>query len=108
MSDQIEKYIPENHMPKFSEKAIEYISDFYTDYYKFRSDRNTVRRQFQGKNLEDTLRISREVFWNSTKTDSEDLEALGLDFSLPFTRKEVMDFVGRIVTLRLDPKLMGD
>lgn len=108
MADEVAKYKPEDYMPKMSEKAIEFISDFYTDYYKFRSERDSSRRQFQGKNLEDTLRVSREVFWNSTKTDSEDLEALGLDFSLPFTRKEVMDFVGRIVTLRLDPKIMGD
>lgn len=102
------KYKIEDNIPKLTDQAIQEISDTYTDYYSFRDQRGGKLKQLQGKSLEEAWQISRLVFWNSIKTESEDLEELGLDFSLPFTRKEVMDFVGRIVSLRISPKLGGD
>jgi len=103
-----EKYMPENHMPKLTEKALEKISDVYKDYYLFRSQRDGALDQFQGRTLIDVLTIARRLFWNSTKIQSEDLEELGLDFSIPYTRKEVLDFVGSITKLKISPKLVGD
>lgn len=93
---------------KPSDKALETIGSVYHDFYTFRSNRDQSFRQLQGLNLEEYWKQSRELFWNSNVTKSEDLEALGLDFSLPFIRKEVLDFTGRLVSMNISPKLAGD
>ena len=91
-----------------SDLALEEIGVTYTDFYQFRNEKNKAFRQLQHKTLEDFWLESRLLFWNSAVTKSEDLEALGLDFSLPFVRKEVLDFTGRIVSLGIAPQLSGD
>lgn len=91
-----------------SDLALEHIGGEYQDFYKYKNDRQSAYRQIQHKTLDDFWTESRMLFWNSTVTKSEDLEALGLDFSLPFVRKEVLDFTGRIVSLGISPQLSGD
>jgi len=98
--------IEDNYRP--SDKAIEIIGAAYTDLYKFKNQRDGSFQQLQGMTLENFWTQSRKLFWNSYVTKSEDLEALGLDFSIPFIRKEVLDFTGRIVSLNMKPELSGD
>lgn len=93
---------------KLSDKMIEKVGDVYTNFYTYRSARSGPIRQLQYQTFEDYLKISRELFWNSTITDSDDLRALGLDFSFPFIRKEVLDFLGRISSLNIKPELIGE
>lgn len=105
--DQQEKIILEDfYLP--SDNHLETIGDMYRDFYLFRNNREQEYRQIQFLQLEDFWKQSRELFWNSFSTPSDDLEALGLDFSLPFVRKEVMDFTGRVVSLNLNLMLSGD
>lgn len=105
-------YKPEDAMlmdsVRLSDKTLEIVGDFYADFYKFRSQRSGEIRQFQGQTFEDYLKISRELFWNSTLTSSDDLRELGLDFSFPFIRKEVLDFLGRISSLNISPVMGGE
>jgi len=91
-----------------SNKYLEEIGDLYTDYYKFDAQRSGNIKHFQNKSFDDYLKDSRQLFWNSMITESSDLQELGLDFSLPFIRKEVMDYLGRVVSMNISPKLMGD
>lgn len=91
-----------------SPKYLEVVAGVYEDFYNFRNQRNGVHRQLQYHTLEDFLKKSRELFWNSTLTSSKDLEELGLEFALPFVRKEVIDFVGRLVALNINPKISGE
>lgn len=91
-----------------SQQTLTVIGDVYTDYYQFKNNRSGDMKHFQHLPLEDVLRQSRELFWNSTVTESEDLKSLGLDFSLPFVRKEVLDFIGRIVSMNIAPKITGE
>lgn len=91
-----------------NDKTLREIGDTYQDFYAFRNNRDQEFRQLQFKTLNEFWKESRELFWNSHITKSEDLEALGLDFSLPFIRKEVMDFTGRIVSLNINPEVHGD
>lgn len=106
--DSEDKYMPENHIPALTDKALAEIGDTYADFYLFRGQRDGQLIQFQNRTLLDVLKTSRQLFWNSTKTDSEDLEELGLDFSLPFTRKEVMDFVGAVTSQNMKAEIMGE
>ncbi len=98
--------IEEKYQPDPQE--IDYVGDVYSDYYRWRTYRAGAFRQFQGRSLEDILKISRELFWNATSNMSEDLSNIGLEFNIPFARKEVMDFVGRMVSLGVKPRLNGD
>lgn len=91
-----------------SDEELEEVSDTYRKFYKWRDERSGTFRQFQGKDFEGMLAASRNIFWNSTKTPSEDLQGLGLDFSIPFVRKEVKDFIGKLTTLSIKPRLSGD
>lgn len=93
---------------KPSDKALEYIGEQYADFYSFRSQRGQEFKQLRQMTLDDYWKKSRELFWNTTNTESEDLEALGLDFNLPFVRKEVLDFTGRLVSMNIIPQLSGD
>lgn len=93
---------------KPSEAARKVIQQGYTNFYEARDERSRAFEQIQGYTLEEYWTESRQLFWNSKITKSEDLEALGLDFSLPFTRKEVMDFVGRLTSMNMVPVIGGD
>jgi len=105
-TDEKKYRIEDNYRP--SSKAFEEIGDTYASYYSFRNNREQSFRQLQHKTLEEFWTISRNLFWNSNVTPSEDLASLGLDFSLPFVRKEVLDFTGRLVSLNINPTLTGD
>jgi hypothetical protein len=93
---------------KLSDKEIEGVGDVYNNYYNWRSYRSGLIKHFQNYSFEEYLIISRELFWNSITTQSDDLSSLGLDFSLPFARKEVLDFLGRINSLGIKPEIVGD
>lgn len=101
------KYRPEDFY-KPTDKALEEIAEDLTDFFNFKNVRDQSYRQIQDLTLEEFWKQSRELFWNSTVTKSEDLEALGLDFSLPFIRKEVLDFTGSVVSMNIAPQLAGD
>jgi len=98
--------LEENYKP--TRKILEEIGDSYKAFYTFKNQREQSFRQLQYYTLEEFWRESRTLFWNTHKTKSEDLEALGLDFSLPFIRKEVLDFTGRLVSLGINPQINGD
>lgn len=91
-----------------SDKELEVVAETYRNFYKWRDQRSGIFAQMQYKSLEDMLSVSRKIFWNSTKTASEDLQGLGLDFSIPFVRKEVKDFMGKLVSLNIKPRFSGD
>lgn len=93
---------------KLPEKHIKYVGDSYTDYYIWRSYRSGLYRHFRNYDFDSYLTLSRELFWNSIKTDSTDLEKLGLDLSLPFARKETLDFLGKLTSLNIKPHIAGD
>lgn len=101
------KFRPEDFL-KPTDKAIEKMGADLRDFYDFKNNRDQSFRQIQHLSLEEFWKQSRELFWNSTVTKSEDLEALGLDFSLPFIRKEVLDFTGSIVSMNIAPQLAGE
>ncbi len=93
---------------KLTEKEIAASGETYTDYYNWRSYRSGLLRHFQNYPFDEYLKLSRELFWNSMSTQSEDLRALGLDFSIAFARKETMDFLGRLTTLNIKPRIVGN
>ena len=99
---RMEDYVQPSH------KESEIVGESYAGFYKSRNERSGKLRQFQYHTFTDYLTVSRELFWNSMVTKSDDLEELGLDFSLPFIRKEVMDFVGRLTSQGISPKLTGE
>jgi len=105
-TDPIKYRIEDEYQP--SDKVLEEIGESYGTYYTYRNNREQNFRQIQYYSLEEFWKESRMLFWNSTKTKSEDLEALGLDFSLPFIRKEVLDFTGRLVSMNINPMITGD
>lgn len=101
------KYKPEDQR-KPDQKELDHVGKQYADFITFRNYRSGVIRQFQYRSFEEYLRVSRELFWNSNVTSSEDLANLGLELTFPFARREVMDFIGRMVSLGVKPKLNGD
>lgn len=103
----IEKIKPED-LIKPSDKYRKVIGEQFSDFHQYRGQRSGAILQFQGKNFDDMLKISRELFWTSMITPSADLRALDLDFALPFVRKEVMEYVARITSMNIDPKMSGD
>lgn len=107
-----DKYKPEDMMAAdgvmLSDKTLEIVGSNYTDFFTYRNARSGNLRQLQYHTFEDYLKISRELFWNSTITESTDLSGLGLDFAFPFVRKEVLDFLGRIASLNIGPQLQGE
>lgn len=107
MSEEIIKEKPENLINP-SSRYLEVVGGVYADFYKFRNARLGQHKQLQYHSFEDYLRKSRTLYWNSTLTDSDDLRELGLEFSLPFARKEVADFVGRLTALGVVPHVAGD
>lgn len=107
MPDPILKIKPEDQR-KPSNKEIDFVGEAYSDFFKFRNYRSGAIRQLQFRSFDEYLRISRELFWNANTVQSEDLSNLGLEFAIPFARKEVMDFVSRLVALGVKPRLAGD
>lgn len=107
-SDPLDDKIIIEEQYKPSKSELEHVGAVYTDFFRWRTYRSGAFRQFQDQNLEGILRISRELFWNAISTESEDLAALGLQFNIPFTRKEVMEYVGRITSLGIKPRISGD
>lgn len=107
-----QKVKPEDLMAQdglmLSDKEITAASDTYQNYYKWRNFRTGMVRHFRGYNFEDYLKLSRELFWNSLETPSDDLAKIGLTLSIPFARKEVMDLLGRVSALQVKPRIIGD
>lgn len=101
------KYKVEDSL-RLPDHVLDRVASQYSDFYTFRNARSGSFKQFQGYSFEDMLKTSRELFWNTTKTGSADLEALGLDFNFPFVRKEVLDFLGRLSSLNIVPKIEGE
>lgn len=91
-----------------SNKELEIVGDMYSGFFKAQNDRSGPMQHFQYQTFRDYLTMSRELFWNSKVVESEDLQELGLDFSLPFIRKEVMDFLGRVTSQGINPKMFGE
>ena len=111
MADSTKKR-PEDLMAEnkifLSDGIMDAIGDTYTNFYNYRSQRSGSIRQLQYTSFDNYLKTSRELFWNSTVTKSDDLKELGLDFSFPFIRKEVLDFLGRISSLNIAPVMSGE
>ena len=99
---------PEDLRGMVSEVELEEVGTVYANFYKWKAYRSGLIKHFQNHAFEEMLIASRQLFWNSVTTDSTDLRALGLDFSIPFARKETMDFLGRITSLNIKPKIVGD
>jgi hypothetical protein len=106
--DPLQKIKPEDLRQNLSDKELEAVAEVYSNYYIWSTRRSGSIVHFQGNSLEDTLALSRELFWNSITTKSDDLSNLGLEFSLPFARKEVMDYIGRLTSLQIKPRITGD
>ena len=105
----VEKIKPEDlRTDGIPEKELQKVSDVYRNYYIWKARRTGIYLPFQGKDLETVLTTSRELFWNSISTKSNDLNQLGMDFSIPFARNEVMEHLGRLASLGVIPKLTGD
>lgn len=102
-----EKVKPEESI-SFNDNMMEAVGDLYQNFYKYKSNRSGNIRQLQYQSFEDYLKISRELFWNSAVTQSDDLKELGLDFAFPFIRKEVLDFLGRISSMNISPQMSGE
>lgn len=93
---------------KYSQKEIEKVGATYNDFYQWRSYRSGLFKHFRNNSFDDYLRVSRELFWNSISTPSEDLQKLNLDFSIGFARKESMDFLSKLTSLNVKPRISGD
>lgn len=106
-SEQKDKVSLEN-LRKPSDAELDVISKAYEDYYKYKAQRDGCTDQFQGRQLEDFLTTSREMFWNSVVTPSNDLSALDLSLTIGFIRKEVWDFCGQLVAQGFKGKFDGE
>lgn len=91
-----------------TELELQVMSEDLSTFYKYRNFREGPFDQLQGYNLEDYLLTSRRLLWNTDITKSEDLRDLNLDFSIPFIRKEVMQFLGRITGQSFKGRFDGD
>lgn len=107
-ADKIQKVSLENIRGKVSDTEHDVLSKTYEDYYKYRAQRDGCTDQFQGNQLEDFLTISREMFWNSVVTPSNDLQALDLNLTIGFIRKEVWDFCSRLTSQGFKGKMDGE
>lgn len=105
--DKTKQITVEDHY-KPSQLELNSIGEFYKRFYLFKNSRAGKFRQLQYNTLEDFLTTSRDLFWTSMTTKSEDLEQLGLDFALPFIRKEVLEFLGRISAQNINANITGD
>lgn len=103
-----EKKIILEDLYKPSDYEVNEVADTYSNFINFKNSRSGPMMHFQHKTLEDFLKESRLLFWNSMVTESEDLRELDLEFALPFIRKEVLDFLGRITSMGIKPEISGD
>lgn len=101
-------YYPENERGFVSPKELEEVGTVYQHFYKWKAYRSGLIEQFRNYSFEDMLIASRQLFWNSLTTPSTDLHDLGLDFSIPFARKEAMDHLAGITSLNSKGKFSGD
>lgn len=108
MKEEQEAKIKLENIVNPSDTYLEVVGGLYERFYQYRNQRLGSMKQLQYHSFEDFLSKSRHLFWNSTLTKSDDLREIDLEFSLPFIRKEVIDFVGRLVALNIDPHLSGD
>jgi hypothetical protein len=99
---------PEIDRPHISEKELTKMGEVYSHFYKWQAYRTGLTNQFQGYSFEAMLTSSRQLFWNSVTTKSDDLRELGMNLSIPFARKETLDFLGRLTSLNIKPKMGGD
>lgn len=91
-----------------SQKEIIAVTSDYTDLIQWKSYRSGFPQQFRGYDFDSYLALSRQLFWNSISTKSQDLKGLELEFSIPFARKEAMDFLAKLVALGVKPGIQGD
>ena len=91
-----------------TEMEVEEGGKIYADFYKWRNSRSGSMIQFQREDFETVLKKSRELFWNALKTPSDDLREMGLEFSLPYVRNEVLNFVGRLTSQNYTGRFNGD
>lgn len=103
-----EKIRLEDIRGEVTDKELDVVNTAYYDFIKWRALREGNIQQFQGNSAESYWRKSRQLFWNSVTTPSEDLRELGLEFSIPFVRKEVMDFLARLSSQNYKPRLNGE
>ncbi len=108
MVDTKEKINLDTLRGKISDEETKVLSKTYEDYYKWKAQRDGCTDQFQGKQLEDFLTTSREMFWNSVVTPSNDLRALDLSLTIGFIRKEVWDFCSQLTSQDFKGKLSGE
>lgn len=100
--------MPETAREYISDEENNVLSSVYEDYYQYRARRDGCTDQFQGKSFENFLTISREAFWNSAVTPSNDLQALDLNLTIGFIRKEVWDFCSGLVAQNFKGDFEGD
>ena len=91
-----------------SDAETDVLSKTYEDYYKYKAQRDGCTDQFQGRPLESFLTTSREMFWNSVVTPSNDLSALNLSLTIGFIRKEVWDFCSQLTSQDFKAKIDGE
>lgn len=91
-----------------SEVELDVIGKDYNDYYLYKARRDSATDQFQGNQLENFLTISRELFWNSVVTPSNDLAALDISLTIGFIRKELWDFCSRLVGQDFRAQMNGE
>lgn len=107
-SENIQKVNLENLRGPVSDTEHDVLTSVYENYYKYKAQRDGCTDQFQGRQLENFLTVSRESFWNSVVTPSNDLSALDLNVTIGFIRKEVWDFCSRITKQNFEGKFDGE
>lgn len=106
--ENIKKTNMDNLRGNVSHEEHDVLSKTYEDYYKYKAQRDGCTDQFQGRQLEQFLTVSRESFWNSVVTPSNDLSALDLNLTIGFIRKEVWDFCSQLTGQEFKGKMEGD
>lgn len=104
----VEKIKLEDLRGDITDQELTIVNNTYYDFIKWRALREGSIKQFQGNSAEVFWKKSRELFWNTINTPSEDLKELGLEFSIPFIKKEVMDFMGRLASQNYKTRLNGE
>ena len=105
-SDDPKIYLENIRKP--SDAELDLTGKVYKDFYSWRSRRSGTFKQFQDYTFEDYLTVSRELFWNAINAPSQDLAELGINVAIPYIRKELLDFLGRMSALGVKPRLVGD
>lgn len=103
-----EEKIRLENIRKPGDAELEILGEVYKDFYKWRSRRDGNFDQFQGYSFDDYIETSRELFWNNLNAPSEDLAELGINVAIPYARKEILDFMGKMTSLGIKPRLDGD